>query len=77
MTWMTPLDWKTSAVVTVAMPPLASVSMIWLPDMVAVRSSPWTVLKVTLPPPFLIRAASAEWIGYWARWGKETGREYC
>jgi hypothetical protein len=33
MTWMTPLDWKTSAVVTVAMPPLASVSMIWLPDM--------------------------------------------
>ena len=54
MTWMTPFDWKTSAVVMVAMPPLASVSMILPPDMVAVRSSPWTVLSVALPPPFLI-----------------------
>ncbi len=36
MTWMTPFDWKTSAVVMVAMPPLASVSMILLPDMEAV-----------------------------------------
>ena len=59
MTWMTPFDWKTSAVVTVAMPPFASVSMILSPDMVAVRSSPWTVLRVALPPPFLDHAASS------------------
>ena len=58
MTWMTPLDWKTSAMVMVAMPPFASVSMILSPIMDAVRSSPWTVLRVALPPPFLIIAAN-------------------
>ena len=58
MTWMTPFDWKTSAVVMMAMPPFASVSMILSPDMVAMRSSPWTVLREALPPPFLIMAAS-------------------
>ena len=36
MTWMTPLLWKTSAVVTVAMPPFSSVSMILPLYMVAV-----------------------------------------
>ena len=61
MTSMTPLDWKTSTVVMVAMPPLASVSMILPPDMVAVRSSPWTVLRVAFPPPCLDHASQALW----------------
>ena len=41
MTWMTPFDWNTFAMVMVAVPPLASVMVIFLPPaMVKVSSSP-------------------------------------
>ena len=57
MTWMTPFDWYTLAVVMVAMPPFSSVSMIFLPDMVAVSLPPSTVVISYLPPPALMPSA--------------------
>ena len=52
---MTPFDWKTSAVVMLAVPPFASVMTIMpLDGMVKVRGSPSTVVRVAVPPPFLI-----------------------
>src|SRR5688572_18765104 len=55
-TWMTPLDWKTLAMVTFDMPPLASVSQMAPFLEVAVRVSPWAVFSMALPPPALTLA---------------------
>ena len=53
---MTPLDWKTLAMVTRDMPPFASVSQMAPFFAVAVRVSPSTVFSIALPPPALIRS---------------------
>ena len=57
MTSMTPFDWYTFEVVMVAISPFSSVSMIFLPDMVAVSLPPSTVVISYLPPPALMPAA--------------------
>src|SRR5450631_1460160 len=50
-TWITPFDWTTSGIVTWAMPPDSSLSMIMLPLLVAVSVPPETSVSVALPPP--------------------------
>jgi hypothetical protein len=45
MTWMTPFDWSTSAMVTVATPPFSSVT-VTLPPAFSVSSQPPTVLTL-------------------------------
>ena len=61
-TWITPFDWVTSAMVTLAVPPLSSITVTPAPAAVAVRLPPDTVLSTALPPPsitaFLSMAAS-------------------
>ena len=49
-TWMTPFDWSTSAMVTVATPPVSSVSVILSPSIFACRVQPPTVLTGCVPP---------------------------
>src|ERR1700755_2608782 len=56
-TWMTPLDWITSAMVTLALTPFSSVTMTSLPSMVAVKVPPATVFMVALPLPSLMALA--------------------
>jgi len=51
---MTPFDWTTSGIVTCAMPPDSSLSMIMLPLLVAVSVPPETSVSVALPPPATI-----------------------
>ena len=51
---MTPFDCMTLAMVTVEVPPFASVSTILPSDRLAVSGSPSTVVSVALPPPALI-----------------------
>src|SRR5947209_1550044 len=54
-TWITPLDWNTSAIVTLETPPFSSFSSMPLPSgEVAVSFSPSTVVKVAVPLPALI-----------------------
>src|SRR5262245_20348865 len=53
-TWITPLDWSTSPMVTIDLPPLASVTeSLPGPACSTVRVSPATVLNMALPPPSL------------------------
>jgi hypothetical protein len=51
---MTPLDWLTSAMVTLDMPPFSSVRMMSLPMALALSVPPLTVLKVAMPLPALM-----------------------
>jgi hypothetical protein len=50
MTWITPLDCLTLAIVTVAVPSVSSCSTILSPFIMATRVPPETVLIVCLPP---------------------------
>jgi hypothetical protein len=53
-TWITPFDWYTLAMVTMAVPPLASVTITLPPLMVAVSVPPLAVFSTALPPPALM-----------------------
>ena len=46
ITWITPFDWYTSAMVTLAMPPFSSVKTMELPLDLAVSIPPATVLML-------------------------------
>ena len=52
-TWITPFDCITLAIVTVDLPPFASVRTSFLPTIWAVRVPPWTVVSLALPLPAL------------------------
>ena len=54
ITWMTPFDCMTLAMVISAVSPLSSVSHSWPSFSVTVSGSPSTVLSSALPPPSLI-----------------------
>jgi hypothetical protein len=51
---MTPLDWLTSAMVTLDMPPFSSARTMALPMRLALRMPPLTVLRVAVPLPALM-----------------------
>ena len=56
---MTPLDWITSAMVTVAVPPFSSVIMTLPPLLLAVSVPPAAVFSVAVPLPSVICLVSA------------------
>ncbi len=58
ITWITPLDWNTSEMVILDIPPFSSVSITSFPFLEAVSLPPATVLKTALPLPFLMAAAT-------------------
>ena len=60
MTWITPFDCSTSAMVTLAVRPFESVISKVLPFSVMVSGSPCTLLNVACPPPCLT-AESLPW----------------
>jgi len=62
ITWITPFDCFTSSMVTAATPPFSSFTTTFVPCIIAISLSPFTVVSVAVPLPalmaFTIAAAS-------------------